>query len=131
MELKRWKFTISVLWLIWTVAFLVTLLTGLLEPGALEVVNGGELYGVRITPGLILATTIMMLEPLVMAFLSLTLKDSISRWANVVVGSFYTALSLFDWLSAPMQFAYGIILFIFKIAASVLIVYYAWRSPKL
>ena len=119
---------VSVLWLFWTVAFLITLMVGFFEPGVLEHIIEGELYGMQLTPDLILATTIMMLVPLVMAFLSLILKDSVNRWANVALGIVYTGICLFDWLSSPVQPLYGVVLYIAKIAASALIVWYAWKS---
>jgi len=78
------------------VAFLVTMMLALFEPGAIEQINAGEMAGMQITPELMLVTTIMMLVPLVMAFLSLTLQDSINRWANVALGIVYTGLCLFD-----------------------------------
>jgi hypothetical protein len=126
--LEDWKIKISVLWLFWSVAFLITLMVGFFEPGVIERIMEGELYGMQLTPELILATTIMMLVPLVMAFLSLVLKDSVNRWANVALGIVYTGICVFDWLSSPVQPAYGVLLYIAKIAASALIVWYAWKS---
>jgi hypothetical protein len=103
-------------------------MVGLFEPGVIEQIMEGELYGVQLTPELILGTTIMMLVPLVMAFLSLTLKDSVNRWANVALGIVYTGICLFDWLGSLAVPAYGVLLYIAKIAASALIVWYAWKS---
>jgi len=128
--LEDWKIKISVLWLFWTVAFLITLMVGFFEPGVMEHIMEGELYGMQLTPELILATTIMMLVPLVMAFLSLVLKDSMDRWANVALGIVYTGICVFDWLSSSVQPAYGVLLYIAKIAASALVVWYAWKSKK-
>lgn len=130
MELTRWKTIISVLWLVWIVAFLITLLAGLFEPGVIAQINEGKFAGFQLTPELLLVTTIMMLVPLVMAFLSLTLKDSINRWSNVALGIVYTVICLVDWISSPTQPAYQILLYIAKIAASALIVWYAWKLPK-
>ena len=127
---EDWKIKVSVLWLFWIVAFLVTMMLTLFEPGAIEQINAGEMAGMQITPELMLVTTIMMLVPLVMAFLSLTLKDSINRLANVALGIVYTGICLFDWLGSPAQPAYSIVLYISKIAASALIVWYAWKSKK-
>ncbi|TLM98516.1 hypothetical protein FDZ71_17025, partial [bacterium] len=101
--LEDWKIKISVLWLFWIVAFLVTMMLALFEPGVIGQIVAGEIGGLQITSELMLATTIMMLVPLVMAFLSLTLKDSINRWANVALGIGYTGLCLFDWLGSPAQ----------------------------
>jgi hypothetical protein len=84
--LEDLRIKISVLWLFWTVAFLVSLVSVLFKPSAMARIAAGEMAGFQVTPELILLTTIMMLVPLVMAFLSLTLKDSINRWANVVLG---------------------------------------------
>lgn len=111
-------------------AFLITLMVGLFEPEVIEQITEGELYGMQLTPELILATTIMTLVPLVMAFLSLTLKDSINRWTNVALGIIYTGICLFDWLGSPAQPAYGVLLYISKIVASALIVWYAWKSKQ-
>src|SRR4030042_2019043 len=129
MELMRWKARISVLWLVWIVAFLATMMLALFEPGAIEQINAGEIAGLQITPELMLVATIMMLIQLVMAFLSLTLKDSINRWANVALGIGYTGLCLFDFLGSPAQPAYAILMFISRITASGLIAWYAWKWP--
>jgi hypothetical protein len=105
-------------------------MVGFFEPGVIEHIMEGELYGMQLTPELILGTTVMMLVPLVMAFLSLTLKDSINRWANVALGIVYTGICLFDWLGSPTVPVYGVVLYIAKIGASALIVWYAWKSKK-
>jgi hypothetical protein len=126
--LEDWRIKISVLWLFWTVAFLVSLVSALFDPGAMAQITAGEIAGLQVTPELILLTTIMMLVPLVMAFLSLTLKDSINRWANVVLGVTYTGICLFDWLGSLAEPAHQILMHISRIMASALIVWYAWKS---
>jgi hypothetical protein len=129
--LDDWKIKISVLWLFWIVAFLVQMMLVLFEPGVIEQITAGEMAGIQITPELMLASAIMMLVPLVMAFLSLTLKDLINRWANVVLGIVYTGLCLFDLIGSLAQLsAYAILMFISKIVASALIVWYAWKSRQ-
>ncbi|MFQ5758281.1 MAG: DUF6326 family protein [Candidatus Bathyarchaeia archaeon] len=40
----------------------------------------------QLTPELLLRYAILLLIPLVMAVLSLTLKDSTNRWANIILG---------------------------------------------
>jgi hypothetical protein len=128
--LEDWRIKISVLWLFWTVAFLVSLVSALFDPGAMAQITAGEIAGLQVTPELILLTTIMMLVPLVMAFLSLTLKDSINRWANVVLGVTYTGICLFDWLGSLAEPAHQILMHISRIMASALIVWYAWKSRQ-
>ena len=128
--MEDWRIKISVLWLFWTVAFLVSLVSALFDPGAMAQITAGEIAGFQATPELILLTTIMMLVPLVMAFLSLTLKDSITRWANVVLGVTYTGICLFDWLGSLAEPAHQILMHISRIMASALIVWYAWKSKQ-
>jgi hypothetical protein len=69
-----------------------------------------------------------MLGPLVMAFLSLTLEDSINRWANIIVGIVYTALNLISLIDALT--AHGILMWVSGAVATALIVWYAWKWPK-
>jgi hypothetical protein len=83
--LEDWKIKISVLWLVAAFAFLAHQILLLLEPGTIAKVMAGEAEGMKIGPGLILFFAILMLVPLVVAFLSLILKDSIG----------YTAFSIF------------------------------------
>jgi hypothetical protein len=128
--LEDWRIKISVLWLFWTVAFLVSLVSALFEPGAIARITAGEMAGFQVTPELILLTTIMMLVPLVMAFLSLTLKDSINRWTNLVLGVAYTGICLFDWLGSLAEPAYQALMHISRIVASALIFWYAWKSKQ-
>jgi hypothetical protein len=128
--LEDWRIKISVLWLFWTVAFLVSLVSALFDPSAMAQITAGEVAGFQVTPELILLTTIIMLVPLVMAFLSLTLKDSMNRWANVVLGVTYTGICLFDWLGSLAEPAHQILMHISRIMASALIVWYAWKSRQ-
>ncbi len=114
-----WKIKISVLWLLWVVAFSVHMFMALFER-----------EGTRIAPEITLATAIIILVPLMMAFLSLTLKDLIDCCTNVVLGIVYTGFCLFIWMRSPPQPHYSILLFISKIAASALIVWYAWKSKQ-
>jgi hypothetical protein len=73
---------------------------------------------------------IFMLVPLVMAFLSLILKDKVNRWANLVLGILYTGFCVFDLIRIAQAFAYHIPMYVSKIVASVLIVWYAWKWLK-
>ena len=117
--MEDWKIKIAVLWLFWAVAFLIHMSMAFFEDADLV-----------IEPKIMLPTAIIMLVPLVMAFLSLILKDLINRWANVVLGIFYTGFCLFIWMRSPPQPDYSILMFISKIVASALIVWYAWKSKQ-
>jgi len=92
--LEDWKIKISVLWLFGEVAWLTAVLLVLYEPGGIEQVMAGEIYGMQIGPEWLLIVAITLLVPLVMAFLSLTLEGSMNRWANIIVGIVFTVLNL-------------------------------------
>jgi hypothetical protein len=77
--LEDWKIKISVLWLFASIAFLAHQILVLMEPGIIAQLMAGEAEGQKIGPTLILFFAILMLVPMVMAFLSLTLKDSMNR----------------------------------------------------
>jgi len=112
-------------------ASLVGAILGLVEPGVIEQIIAGEVEGMKIGPELLLLLAILLLVPLVMAFLSLTLKDSINRWANIILGIVYTGGALTDlpvYIAKPS--AHGILMWLSALVASALIVWYAWKSKQ-
>jgi len=127
--LEDWKIKIAVLWLIYAAVGLGAGLFMLWEQGVIEQIIAGELAGTKITPEIMLVNAISLLIPLVMAFLSLTLKDSINRWANIIVGIFSIGFLLIS-LALESPAAYAILLYLSMIVAAVLIVWYAWKSKK-
>jgi len=125
------KIKISVLWLFTIVAGLASGLLMLMEPGVLEQIMTGEIEGMKIGPEFLLLFAIISLVPLVMAFLSLTLKDKTNRWANIIVGIVWVGLLLTDlptYLAKPS--AYEILMWLSQVVALALIVWYAWKWTK-
>ena len=120
------------LWLIGDVAALAGGMLSIFEPDLLQqFLNTGELEGMQIGPEILLILTTMLLVPLVMAFLSLTLKDSINRWANIIVGIVWIGLGLTDlpkYVAEPS--AYAILMWLASGVALALIVWYAWKSKQ-
>ena len=103
----------------------------LMEPGIIAQLMAGEAEGQKIGPELILFFTILMLVPLVMAFLSLTLKDSMNRRVNIIVGAVSAVLWFIGVVDAA-QTAYwgGALMTLSAVVASALIVWYAWMSKQ-
>ena len=126
--MEDWRIKISVLWLFASIAFLAHQILVLMEPGIIAQLMAGEAEGQKIGPELILFFAILMLVPMVMAFLSLTLKDSISRWVNIIVGVVFAVLWLIGVVDA-VQSAYwgGALMTLSAVVASALIVWYAWK----
>lgn len=131
MILEDWKIKISVLWLFASIAFLAHQILVLMEPGTVAHLMAGEVEGQKIGPALILFFAILMLIPMLMAFLSLTLKDSVARWVNIIVGAIFSVIWLVGIVDAA-QSAYwgGALMTLSAIVALLLIVWYAWKSKK-
>jgi len=132
--LEDWKIKISVLWLIYGVAVLAEAILGYLELGVIEQVIAGEIEGMQITPEVLLVFAIIFLIPLVLAFLSLTLKDSINRWLNIIAAIVLAVFGLMgpvEYLAKQSVYSAYVILFgIVLVVASALIVWYAWKSKQ-
>ena len=76
METLTLKVRIAVLWILLAVCFCSAgYILHLFEPGAIEEIMSGEMYGVEITEWWLLFLYLLWLIPMIMAFLSVTLKD--------------------------------------------------------
>ena len=131
--MEDWKIKISVLWLFDEVAGLGGVVLMLLEKDVLaELVEFGTIEGMVVSaPEYLLVGAIALLVPLVMAFLTLTLKDSTNRWANIIVGIVFIVLGVSDlpaYLAKPS--AYGGLMMLAGWVALALIVWYAWKSKQ-
>ena len=130
-DLEDWKIKITVLWLFAAVAFLAHQILVLMEPGIIAQLMAGEAEGQKIGPELILSFAILILVPMVMAFLSLTMKDSMNRWVNILVGAVFAVLWFTGAVDAALS-AYwgGALMTLSAVVASALIVWYAWKSKQ-
>ncbi|UCC28679.1 MAG: hypothetical protein JSW29_06760 [Candidatus Bathyarchaeota archaeon] len=131
--MEDWKIKTAVLWLFPLVGFLASAVLLFMEPGVLaELVEEGTIEGMQAgTELLLVGAAIDILGPLVMAFLSLTLKGSINRWLNVIVGGIYAVLefiTLLEELANPK--GYVVLMLIAAVVAPALIVWYAWKSKQ-
>ncbi|OLS16919.1 MAG: hypothetical protein HeimC3_37740 [Candidatus Heimdallarchaeota archaeon LC_3] len=117
------KTTISALW----VALMLTYLLG----DVLRIFTGdfipGEIGGKQLTQEMWLGMAILMVIPIVMVFLSLTLINSVNRWANIIVPIFFFLFNLIGLPTYPS--AYDKFLIIVGLGFNVLTVWYAWKWP--
>lgn len=100
-----------------------------METGHIERVLSGEwVYGA----GEFFIWTLFWRVPLVMAVLTLTLKDVASRRTNIVLGIIITATNIFHFIQHFIDWTSGHALLIVgsTIVATILIVRYAWKRPK-
>lgn len=126
--MEDWRIKISVLWLFASIAFLAHQIIVLMEPGIIAQLMAGMAEGQKISPGMILFFAILMLVPMIMAFLSLNLKNSLNCWLNIIVGAVFAVLWFTSVIEAA-QSAYwgGALMTLSAAVASALIVWYAWK----
>lgn len=79
----------------------------------------------QVTPELVLLLAILLLVSLAMAFLSLTLKNSINRGANIIVGIVFVVLELLA--LTTLSSAWAILITLPKVVFALLIVGYAYK----
>jgi hypothetical protein len=125
------KVKLSTLWLFGEVTLLTFLVLEFMEQGVMEGIIAGNMRGLPLGPGTLLFYAVSLLIPLVMAFLSLTLKESMNRWLNIILGVVYTGLYLSDLIAhLVVPYAYAILMGIASVVAQLLIVWYAWKWPN-
>ena len=127
-EMAIMKVKLSMLWLLGEVILLTFLVLEFMEQGVMEAIIAGNMRGLPLGPGTLLFYAVSLLIPLVMVFLSLTLKKAMNRRVNIIVGVVYTRLYLMDLIAhLAVPSAYAILLGVASFVAQLLIVWYAWK----
>jgi hypothetical protein len=127
MERLTWKIRISVLWLFMAVAMSAHSILAFMDPAAME-----ELGEMQMSAGMFVFMALFWLIPLIMAFLSLTLKDSANRWANIVLGIVFTLLNIWhlvEHLTTALA-VHQILIIASTVVVTALIAWYAWKWPR-
>ena len=103
-----------------------------LAPNAIQqFLTTGELIGFKIDSDILLILTILLWVPFVTAFLSVTLKNPINRWVNIIMAVVWLGLGFIDvpnLMANPAS--YLILLWLTGYVAKVLIIWYAWESMQ-
>jgi len=126
MEILRWKARIAVLWVFMAVAMSAHAVLSFMGREAVE-----EMWEMEMGQGMMLLMALFWWVPMVMAVLSLTLKDSANRWANFIVGIVFTILNIVHLMEHLAEPSADMILLIGSTAVITgLIAWFAWRWPK-
>ena len=121
------KIKLSALWAAVTLTYLYGDYWGLYMPGYLEeIISGDSLFSS--SQETLLGVAILLVIPGLMVFLSLALKPIANRWANIILGIFFTAFVLMT-LLLPGPGLYYIFLSIVEMVLTLLIVWHAWKWP--
>jgi len=125
MENLTLKIRIAVLWLFMAVAMSAHSVLSFIDRGVVE-----QMWEMEIGPEMLLLMALFWFVPLVMAFLSVTLKDSANRWANMILGVVFTVLNIFHFTEASALGIHQILIIGSTVVVTALIVWYAWKWPK-
>ena len=123
------KIKLSSLWVTVMLCHAYGDILSIMKPGAIEdFLIGKGAGGLPLTQVSLLLIAISMVLPIIMVFLSLTLKPKVNRWANIILGIVYTFVVPLSMLVETS--AYSIFLGIVEVVLTALIVWYAWKWPK-
>jgi hypothetical protein len=115
------RIKLSVLW----VVLMLTYLLG----DVLRIFSGdfqpGEVQGMQVGQAAYLGMAALMVLPIVMAFLSLTLKQPVNRWTNIVLAVVFFLVNVVGLPTYPSW--YDRFLIVVGLVFNVLTVWYAWR----
>jgi Zn-dependent protease with chaperone function len=110
-------------------ALWVTLMLTYLLGDVLRIFSGdfvaGEVSGMEISQGLMLGMAVLMVIPIVMVFLSLTVKYPTMRWISIVAALFFFLFNLVGLPTYPS--VYDQFLIVVGLLFNLLTVWYAWK----
>ena len=133
MENLAWKMRISVLWLFLAVSMSAAMILYIMGPGVINDIIAGEMEGMEISAGVLMIFALFWLVPLIMAFITLVLKDTINRYANAILGLFFGIFYIVDisgHLSRGEEFGGHALVGVAGIIVAFLIFWHAWKWPK-
>ena len=124
------RIILSVLWIARKLSGLQGDSARLHDPVALKELVAGTTE-ITVTNEMILVMSMILAVPILMSFLSLTLKDKANRWANLSVGIFFVVWELVFLIFVYSQdAAYEIFWGIAYLVFVALVVWYAWKWPR-
>lgn len=127
-----WKLRIVVLWISLAVCQSASTYLLLLQPGAVRDLMSGHLQGEDVqSAGVQVYTLLLWLVPMVMAYLTLVLKDADNRGVNAVLGgggalNGIAALVPGQGGATPA----GVVVGVVGVLVPLLILWHAWKWPR-
>ena len=109
---------------LWVCLMLTYLLGDVLRIFAGDFVPG-EVSGMEMGQGLLLGLAILMVIPVVLVFLSLTLKYALNRWANIILAIFFFVFNAIGLPTYPSL--YDQFLIVVGLVFNLVTVWVAWR----
>ena len=119
---------IAALWIAMLFLFAYGDIFGFFSPGQIQEVMGGEISGMAITQGFLLAVSLYVAVASVMVFLSLVLSPAVNRWTNIVLPGLYVVSIVASAIGETSASSW--LLSSAESALLLLIVWYAWTWPR-
>ena len=116
----RWKTRIAVLWLIYM---------GNFAAYCIGIASGQNSRAEAVTNASMITLAVFFLVPSILAWLSLTLKDTANRWMNFAFGILFSIPIILTAFSPGLP-AVLRVKSLADFVLSLLIVWYAWKWPK-
>jgi hypothetical protein len=123
------RFKISALWVAMLFLFAFGDIFGFFAPGQIEEVMRGEISGIEITRVFLFGVSVYIAIASVMVYLSLVLRPGVSRWTNIVLAILYIVSIVISAIGDTL--AYFLFLSAVESVLLLLVVWYAWRWPRL
>jgi hypothetical protein len=123
------RLKISALWVAMLFLFAYGDIFGLFIPGRIDEIRGGKISGIEITQAFLLASSVYVAIAILMIFLTLVLRPTISRWTNILLPILYIVSIVASVIGE--SWVYFWFLSIVEGATLLLIIWYAWRWPTL
>lgn len=120
------KAKLSTLWIFATLNYLYCDVVTLMDPNLLKGFLAGNVAGMDVSQGFLLAAGVLVEIPISMVLLSLVLGERPNVWANIVAGGVMTAVQLAS-LLAKTPALYYVFFSVIEIATTAAIVWLAWR----
>jgi hypothetical protein len=123
------KLKISALWVAMLFVFAYVDIFAFFRSDILRGVMAGKVASFDINQMFLLLTTIYIVIPSVMVFLTLVMKPKVNRWANIVLAVIYFATII----AGCVGETWGYYLFgsAVECVLLLLIIWYAWKWPKM
>jgi hypothetical protein len=123
------RLKISALWVAMLFLFAYGDIFGSFVPGRIDDIRGGTISGIEITQTFLLAASVYVAIASLMIFLTLVLRPTLSRWANIVLPILYIVSIVASVIGESWEYFW--FLSIVEGAVLLLIIWYAWRWPTL
>lgn len=122
------KLKISALWIAVLFLYVYVDIFSLYKPGIIEGIMAGKVYIFPISQIFLFLTTLYIVIPSIMVFLSLVLKPNVNRWINIIVSIIYFVTMVGACVGETWAFyIFGTII---ESLLLFLIIWYAWKWPK-